>query len=181
MLTIDEGGFQIQLLGGDDSLHHGFDFAFEVVALVDHVSHVVGEAFGLGAEQFMKDAEDLVGIDGAQGEVVVGVAAVVEVETAQESGVEQPSDDLLDVLRGIVMPGIDQHAGLRPSQAREVGGHAPVGDIGVIKSRLEGFVFDEQPLLWRQMVVAGAQGFLEPADALAHALCAGIVGAIGHP
>ena len=46
----------------------------------------------------MEDAEDLIGIDGAQGQVVVGVAAVVEVEPAQQAGVQQPSDNLLDIL-----------------------------------------------------------------------------------
>jgi hypothetical protein len=61
----------------------------------------------------VEDAEDLVGIDGAEGEVVVGVAAVVEVEAAEQAGVEQPGDDLLDVLRVVVVAGIDQDAGLR--------------------------------------------------------------------
>ena len=36
-----------------------------------------------GAEDLVEDAEDLVGIDGAEGEIVVGVLAVVEVEAAE--------------------------------------------------------------------------------------------------
>jgi hypothetical protein len=51
----------------------------------------------------------------------------------------------------------------------------------VIEGRLEGLVFDEQALVGRQVVMGGAQGFLKPADALAHALRAGIVGAVGQP
>ncbi len=129
----------------------------------------------------MEDAEDLVGIDGAEGKVVVGVAAVVEVEAAEKAGVEEPGDDLLDVLRGIMMAGIDQNAGLGTGDAGEVGGHAPVGDIGVIEGGLEGLVFDEQALIGSEAVMRGAQGFFHPDDALAHALGAGIVGAVGHP
>ncbi len=125
--------------------------------------------------QFMEDAEDLVGIDGAEGEIVVGVAAVVEVESAEQAGVEQPGNNLLDVLRGIMVAGIDQNASLRAGDAREVGGHAPVGNIGVIEGGLEGLVFDEQALVRGQAVMRGAQGLLKPADALAHALRAGIV------
>ena len=63
-------------------MHHSFDFAFQVVALVNHVGHFVGQGFALRAVQFMEDAENLVGIDGAEGKVVVGVTAVIEVEAA---------------------------------------------------------------------------------------------------
>ena len=129
----------------------------------------------------MEDAEDLVGIDGAEGQVVVGIAAVVEVEAAQHAGVQQPRHDLLDVLRMVVMAGIDQHASLRAGVAREVRGHAPVGDVGVIEGRLEGLVFDEQALVGREVVVSGAQRLFKPADALADALRAGIIGAVGQP
>jgi hypothetical protein len=57
------------------------------------------QAFRSGGVKLMEDAEDLVGVNGAQGQVVVGVAAVVEVESAEQAGVQQPRDDLLDILR----------------------------------------------------------------------------------
>src|SRR5580658_10526527 len=98
----------------------------------------------------MKDAEDLVGIDGAQGQVVVRVAAIVEVESAQQVCVQQPGDNLFNVLRGVVVAGVDQDAGLRSGCARQMGGHAPVGNIGVIESRLKGLVFDQQALVRSQ-------------------------------
>ena len=55
----------------------------------------------------MEDAKYLVRIDGAEREVVVGVAAVVEVEAAEEAGVQEPRNDLLDVLGRVMMAGID--------------------------------------------------------------------------
>ena len=129
----------------------------------------------------VEDAEDLVGVDRAQGQIVVGIAPVVEVETAQQAGMQQPGDDLLDVLGRVVMSGIDQDPRLRTGDARQVRRHAPVGDVGVIKRRLKRLVLDQQPLRRRQAVVGGAQGLLQPADALADALRAGIVRAVGQP
>ncbi len=66
-------------------LDHGFDLSFEVVALVDHEGGL-REGLIAGEMDLMEDAEDLVGVDGAEGEVVVGVAAVVEVEAAEQIG-----------------------------------------------------------------------------------------------
>ena len=63
----------------------------------------------------MKDAEDLVGIDRAQREIVVGIAAVVEMEAAEHVVMQQPRHDLLDVLGLIVMPGIDQDQACGPA------------------------------------------------------------------
>ena len=73
---------------------------------------------GLPLEEadLVEDAEDLVRVDGAQRQVVVGVAAVVEVEAAQHVLAEQPRHDLLDVLRLVVMAGIHQH--LAPAARR---------------------------------------------------------------
>jgi len=101
----------------------------------------------------MEDAEDLVGIDRAQREIVVGIAPVIEVESAQHAGVQQPSHNLLDILRVVMVAGIDQHTRLRPRMAREVDCHAPIGDIGVIERRLKGFVLHQQSLIGRQTTV----------------------------
>ena len=70
---------------------------------------------------------------------------------------------------------------MRSGLTGQVRGHAPVGDVGVIEGRLEWLVFDEQALAGVEMVMGGAQGFLKPADALANALRAGIVGTVGQP
>ena len=98
-------------------------------------------------QDLVEDAEDLVGIDGAQRQIVVGVAAVVEVEAAEHVEIEQPGHDLLDVLRLVVMAGIHQHLGLRAGGLREQQRHAPVGDIGVIEGRLEGLVLHQHALV----------------------------------
>ena len=69
------------------------------MALVDHVGDIDGSScFPLVVSNFVKDTEDLVGIDRSQGKVVVGVAAVVEVESAEQIKMKQPCDDLLDIL-----------------------------------------------------------------------------------
>ena len=63
---------------------------------------------------------------------------------------QQPGHDLLDVLGLIVMAGIDQHVGLRTGGARQQERHAPVGNVGVIESRLERLVLDQHALLRTQ-------------------------------
>ncbi len=91
----------------------------------------------------MKDTEDLVGIDRSQGEIIVGVAPIVKVEAAQHLGVQQPGDDLLYILRLVVMPGIDQHQSLRSGRPGQQQRHTPIGNVGVIEEWLKRFVFDQ--------------------------------------
>ena len=119
LVAIDEGGLEPELLGGDDGLDRGFDFALDVVALVDHVGDSGAETVGKAGMDLVEDAEDLVGVDGAEGQIVVGIAAVVEVEAAEQAGVKKPGDNLLDVLRGVVVAGVDEDAGLRAGSTRE--------------------------------------------------------------
>src|SRR5216683_734022 len=84
--VVDERGLGEKLLGHSDSLNHGFNLAFEVMALVDHVTD-----FGLLAalrfkeKNLVEDAKDLVGINRSEGQIVVGVAAIVKVETAEHA------------------------------------------------------------------------------------------------
>src|ERR1039458_8487261 len=80
-----------------------------------------------------------------------------------------------------MMTGVDQDARLRAGFARKVGGHAPVRNIRVIESRFKWLVFDEQALACVKMSVRFTQGLFKPPDALANALRAGIVGAVGQP
>src|SRR5438045_8376065 len=53
------------------------------------------------------------GIDGTKSEVIVGIATVVEMKPAYHLVMEQPGDDLLDVLCLVVMSRIHQHIRLR--------------------------------------------------------------------
>ena len=91
----------------------------------------------------------------ADRQIVVRIAAVVEVESAEHVLVEQPRDDLLDVLGLIMMAGVDQHLGLRSGRLRQQQGHAPVGDIGMIERRLERLVFDEHRHPRRRLAAGG--------------------------
>src|SRR5947199_10151647 len=93
----------------------------------------------------MKDTKYLIGIDGTKSEVIVGIATVVEMKPAYHLVMEQPGDDLLDVLCLVVMSRIHQHIGLRTGSLGQQQGHAPVRDVSVIERRLEGLVFDQKP------------------------------------
>src|ERR1700691_1308042 len=88
LFAIDESGLEPEFLRRDYGLHGGLDLALEVMALVDHVGGFLSPVLGQAGVDFVEDAKDLIGIDGAEGEVVVGVAAVGEVETTQQAGVK---------------------------------------------------------------------------------------------
>src|SRR5579862_106120 len=180
--AIHQGGLGVEFLGGDGGLDHLFDLVLQVVTLVDHVGDF-GAAAGLPFEErdFVKNAEDLVGIDGAQREVVIGVAAVVEVEAAQHVFGEQPGHDLFDVLGLIMMAGIDQDFGLRAGIARHEQRHAPIGDVGVIEGGFERLVLDQEALVGLEMAVGFDETFFEPAAAMPDVGGAGIAGAVGEP
>ena len=102
--------------------------------------------FPLKHSDFVEDAENLIGIDGAEREVVIGVAAIVEMEAADHFLMKKPGDDLLDILRLVVMARVDEHQSLRAGMFREEQRHSPVCDIRVIEGGFEGLVFDEQAL-----------------------------------
>src|ERR1035438_6873986 len=180
--VVHQRGLGIKLLRGDRGLDGLFDLVFQVVALIDHVSDF-GAPAGLPFEQrdLVEDAEDLVRIDGSQREIVVGVAAVVEMESAQHVFREQPRHDLLDVLRLIMMPGIHQHLGLRAGVARHQQRHAPIRDVGVIEGRLERLVLDQQALVRLQIAVRFHKALFEPAPAMPDIGRARIAGAIREP
>ena len=60
------------------------------------------------------------------------------------------------------MAGIDQHLGLRTGSAAKIVRHPPVGNVRVIKSRLERLVLDQHDLFRRQSRVGAAQRLLHP-------------------
>ena len=179
--TINEGGLEPEFLCGDDGLNHGFKLALEVVGLVDHEGDIHGQAVGFRGVELGEDAEDLVGVDGAKCQIVIGIAAIVEVESAEHVLVEEPGDDLLDVLCVVVVAGVDEDFGLGTGGFGKQESHAPVGNVCVVEGRLEGLVFDQEALGGSELGVGGGEAFGEPVDALADGLGAGVVGAVGHP
>src|SRR5580692_6367125 len=106
----DEAGLCKEFLRHGNGLKHRLDLSFQIVALINHVSDVGRFAsLPLVEKNFMKDTEDLVGVDGAKSEIVIGVAAIVEMESTQQLLRKKPGDDLFDVLRGVMMAGIHQN------------------------------------------------------------------------
>jgi len=99
----------------------------------------------------MEDAEDLVGIDGAQREGRQSHRACsveMEARPACLFG-EQPGDDLARCSGPLVVMARDIHqdAGLRGRRCATSQRHAPVADIGVGRSRLERLYSTSRPLV----------------------------------
>ena len=147
-VAIDERGLGPELLRRADGLDHRLDLALQVVALVDHVRDVGG------APLLPRDTAGSRGRCGTPGRGRSSRASGRRRRSVRSLKwkppsmllVEQPRDDLLDVLPLVVMARVDEHVGLRPGVAREQQRHAPVGDVGVVEGRLERLVLDEQPL-----------------------------------
>ncbi len=74
----------VEFLRGEDGLHHRLDLVLHVVTLVDDVGWGRrGGILPMIELDLVKNAERLIGVDGAEGEVVVRKAAVVEVQSAK--------------------------------------------------------------------------------------------------
>ena len=105
----------LDLVGGLDEV---FDRVLEVVRRVDHVAHRRHRAAAV-LDELAHDQEELVRVDRSDGEVVVAVLGVVEVEAAEATDHGQAADDLLDVGVGQVVPEVDEAAARgRPRAAR---------------------------------------------------------------
>ncbi len=179
---VHDGGLGVKFLCRAHRLDHGFHLAFQIVTLVDHVCHI-GECAGFPGVgvNLVEDAEDLVGIDRPKRQIVIGVSAVVEMEASDHPVMEQPGDDLLNILGLIVMTGVHQHVSLWTGRACQQEGHSPVGNISVIERGLERFVLDQETLFGIQSGVDLFQCFLEPSNSVSNTLAAGIVRAVGKP
>ena len=78
------------------------------MALIDHVRYVrLLAAFPLEEVNLMENPEDLIRINGTKGQVVVRITAIVKVKTAEHIFRQEPSHNLLDILRRVMMTSID--------------------------------------------------------------------------
>src|SRR5579872_6831494 len=179
LLAIDQRCPGKNLLRRDDCLYRCFHLALQIVALVDHERSAVHSL--RVAENFMEDAEDLVGIDRAERQVIIGVTAVVEVEAAQLLLPQQPRNNLLDVLTRVVMPRIHQDNCLLAHMPAHGQRHAPVRQIRVVEGRFERLILQQHALVLAQTCMHGAQDLLHPVDPAADALRPGVVRSIGQP
>ena len=63
---IDQCSFGEELLSDCDGLNRLLNFAFKIVALIDHVSDIgFGIIFPFVKENLVKDSKDLIGVDRA--------------------------------------------------------------------------------------------------------------------
>ena len=178
--VVHQGGLGLEFLCHDAGLDRRLNRGFLRVTLVDHVGDLRHAAPIGGAEVDLgENAENLIRIDRATGRVVGGVAPVVEVKTAEHVLVEEPREDLFDILGVVMRAGIDEHLRARAGPSREEKPHAPVGDVGSVERVLERFVFDQHRLLRTELLVERTEGIFERLLTGANAALAGIVRAVG--
>ena len=125
--------------------------------------------------------EQLERIDGADDQVVVGVLAVVEVETTEAILRGQQRDDLLDVDALRVMPHVDEHARSLAEPPADEQRRAPVGEVRRVERRLEELVLDEVLLLGGQRGVHAHERVEHALATLDQIVLSRIVGAVGEP
>src|ERR1700730_7914176 len=68
-------------------------------------------------------------------------------ESSEHPFVQQPGNNLLDVLSDVVMAGINQYFCPRTNLLRYNVSHAPIRQVGVIKGRLKRLGFDPTALV----------------------------------
>ena len=88
---------------------------------------------------------------------------------------------MLDIGAHGMVAQIDQHFCFGATFVGKGERHAPVGDIGVIESRLEELVFDQHAATFRQGVVSLFQALFKPALATCDIRLTGVVRAVGKP
>ena len=157
------------------------------MGLVDHVRHLLRTASRwfiivlFGAHQFVENQEQFKRIDRSHDEVIIRIFAVVEVKSAQPALIQQHRHNVLDVGALRMMPGVHQDVCLFAHSRRCQIGQPPVGEIGVVKRRLEKFVFNQHPFALRQRGVHLGQGLKHALLASAKAVLPGIIRPIGEP
>ena len=117
-VPVDEQGLcdgELDLVGRLDEV---LDRVLQVVRRVDHVAHLGHYAVAV-FEELEHDEEELVRLDGSDGEVVVAVLRVVEVEAAEPTDHGEAAHDLLDVGAGKVVSEVDEALGVVARGLRE--------------------------------------------------------------
>ena len=76
---------------------------------------------------------------------------------------------------------LDKDPGFGSGGARQVRRHTPVGNVGVVKSRLKGLVLDQQTLVGSERLVGPRQRLFQPGNPLTDALRAGVIRSIREP
>ena len=102
---------ELHLVGRLDEV---FERVLEVVRRVDHVAQG-GHRAAAVRRRAQDDEEELVRVDRPDGEVVVAVLRVVEVEAAESAGHRQAAHDLLDVRVRQVVAEVDEALGASPA------------------------------------------------------------------
>ena len=83
-LGVDQRRFREELLSHGYGLNHGFNLAFEIVALIDHVCDISPlPCLALEEVDLVENSENLIRIDRTQGEIVVRITPVVKVKAAK--------------------------------------------------------------------------------------------------
>ena len=148
LFVIDRGRFHIQFLRGNRGLNHRFDLRLIDVRLVDHIRDFRRlSRFPTEEVNFVKDPECLVRVDRSEGEVIIRIAPVVKVKPAKHAEIQEPGDDLLDILGQVMVAGVDQHSSLGTNFLGNDVRHTPIRQVGVVERRLKRFVLQQDLLV----------------------------------
>ncbi len=147
---------------------------------IEHVGDVRHPAAAV-LEQLDDDEEELVRVDRADGEVVVAVLGVVEVEATEPADHRQPADDLLDVRVREVVAEVDETRRPLPRVLGEQQRRPPVGVDRRVERRLVGLVLGEHPPAVGQGVVDLPQAVGDPLELPAEVGLPGMVHPVGEP
>ena len=135
----------------------------------------------LGRHQLVEDQEELERVRRPDDEIVIGVFACVEVESAQPRPIEKLGDDLLDVHPLGVVAGVDEHLGLWTQVEAHRVRRAPVGQVRGVEPWLEKLVLDQQTDPGWQGRVDLPQAVAQTPGSRTEVILARIVGAVGEP
>jgi hypothetical protein len=132
-------------------------------------------------DQLVENQEQLERFDRPRVEVVVAVLAVVEVEPAELSELDQPRDDLFDVDVRRVVAEIDERERAIAERLRAGIARAPVVDDRRVERRLVQLVLEEQPATPRQRLVDRPTALQIPVERAARVHLSREVAAVADP
>ena len=122
---------------------HRFDFLLDDVGLVKHIRNRRRSLAIVAIDQLMENQEQLEWVRRTDNEVVICVATIIEVESAEAAFIEKRRHDVLDVCVVSMMPGVHEDLGVWPEVLTDQEAGSPIREVGCVKCRLEELVFDQ--------------------------------------
>ena len=119
---IDQACLGEEFLGPCDGLDHGGNLWLEVVRLIDHVIQFRRATVICHHRREFREKSGIPDRDRwiEEFEVIVRIAAVIEMKASQPTLIQQPGDNLFDVLGTVMVPRVHQYFGLGTRLGRQM-------------------------------------------------------------